>query len=176
MNINGWIHNGGTVMHLYSSLKYEDGKEKRVMKGRKREIRQLLKCVTVRRGFWPADLLHGFLHISPPFCSPSSSILFTMGRAFARRRLYKLHVFQGAHSVVDFVEVGGPSADRYVGYNVRLPYFSWMYFNFEITYKKIFVIISFLDYYTCMFYHKINLKDVSYILMRIILLINLYYE
>lgn len=93
MNINGWIHNGGTVMHLYSSLKYEDGKEKRVMKGRKREIRQLVKCVTVRRGFWPADLLHGFLHISPPFCSPSSSILFTMGRAFAFVDVYISYTF-----------------------------------------------------------------------------------
>lgn len=74
-------------------------KRKRVMKGRKRKIRQLLKCVTVRRGFWSGDLLHGFLHIFPLFAS--SSILFTMGRAFTRRRLYKLHVFEGVHSVVD---------------------------------------------------------------------------
>lgn len=75
----------------------ENTRRKRVTKDRKRKIRQLLKCVTVRRGFWRDDLFPRLFTYLPLF---ARSILFTMDRAFARRRLYKLHVFEGAPSVV----------------------------------------------------------------------------
>lgn len=89
----------------------ENTRRKRIMKGRKRKIRQLLKCVTVRRGFWPGDLLHGFLHIFPLFAllHPRYSSRWVV---LLLVDVYISYTFLRVH-IVDF-EVGGPSADRYV--------------------------------------------------------------